>query len=55
MKRLFDIALALLATLLLALPITFIASLVRITSPGPALFWSDRVGRGNRIFAWPLC
>ena len=53
MKRLLDIALALLATLVFALPIAFIAILVRLTSPGPALYWSDRVGRRNRIFSMP--
>ena len=53
MKRLLDIALALLATLVFALPIAFIAILVRLTSPGPALYWSDRVGRRNRIFRMP--
>jgi len=30
-----------------------VAVLVRLTSPGPALYWSDRVGRGNRIFRMP--
>ena len=53
MKRLLDIALALLATLVFALPIAFVAILVRLTSPGPALYWSDRVGRRNRIFRMP--
>ena len=53
MKRLLDIFLALAATLMLALPIVLIAILVRLTSPGPALYWSDRVGRHNRIFRMP--
>lgn len=53
MKRLTDIFLALLATLLLILPILLVAVLVRLTSPGPVLYWSDRVGRGNRIFRMP--
>ena len=53
MKRLLDILLALAATLMLALPIVLIAILVRLTSPGPALYWSDRVGRHNRIFRMP--
>lgn len=52
-KRCFDLALALVAALLLALPIAVIALLVRLTSPGPALYWSDRVGRHNRIFRMP--
>lgn len=53
MKRCFDLAIAVLATLLLALPITLIALAVKLTSPGPVLYWSDRVGRRNRIFRMP--
>lgn len=53
MKRLFDLALGLSAAVVLALPIFFIALLVRLTSPGPALYWSDRVGKDNRIFKMP--
>ena len=53
MKRLFDFAVALLAAVLLVLPIVFIALTVRLTSPGPVLYWSDRVGRNNRIFKMP--
>lgn len=53
MKRLFDLMLALPAALVLVLPILLIALAVRLTSPGPALYWSDRVGRQNRIFKMP--
>jgi O-antigen biosynthesis protein WbqP len=53
MKRLVDLALALALLPLLALPLLSIALLVRLTSPGPALYWSDRVGRHNRIFRMP--
>ncbi|TLS19642.1 MAG: sugar transferase [Betaproteobacteria bacterium] len=53
MKRLFDLAAALVAIVLLALPIVITALTVRLTSPGPALYWSDRVGRHNRIFKMP--
>ena len=53
MKRLFDLGLGLCAALVLALPIAAVALLVRLTSPGPALYWSDRVGRGNRLFRMP--
>lgn len=52
-KRLFDFSLAVLAGLFLFWPIVVIAALVRLTSPGPALYWSDRVGRENRIFRMP--
>lgn len=53
MKRLFDLALASMAVVALALPIAIVALAVRLTSPGPALYWSDRVGRHNRIFNMP--
>ncbi len=53
MKRLFDFALALVALSLLALPILIVALAVRMTSPGPVLYWSDRVGRNNRVFKMP--
>jgi O-antigen biosynthesis protein WbqP len=53
MKRLFDLTLALLLSLLLLLPALLIALLVRLTSAGPALYWSDRVGRDNAIFRMP--
>lgn len=52
-KRLFDFFLALGAFILLLFPMLVIAILVRITSPGPILFWSDRVGRHNKIFRMP--
>ncbi|GAA6140479.1 sugar transferase [Hydrogenophaga sp. 5NK40-0174] len=53
MKRLFDLSLALIAALVLALPMLVVALLVRLTSPGPALYWSDRVGKDNRLFRMP--
>lgn len=53
MKRLFDVVLALLASLMLLVPIAVVALCVRLTSKGPALYWSDRVGQNNRIFQMP--
>jgi O-antigen biosynthesis protein WbqP len=53
MKRLFDLLLALLAIALLTVPILWVAIAVRLTSQGPVLYWSDRVGRHNRIFKMP--
>jgi len=53
MKRCVDLALAVVALVLLAVPLLIVALLVRLTSPGPILYWSDRVGRGNRIFRMP--
>ena len=52
-KRLFDLLLALHVAIVLALPILVVAIVVRLTSSGPALYWSSRVGRGNIIFRMP--
>ena len=53
LKRLFDLCVGGVAAMVLALPIALVALLVRLTSPGPALYWSDRVGRNNAIFRMP--
>lgn len=53
MKRLFDLLLGLVAAAVLSVPIVVVAVLVRLTSMGPALYWSDRVGRNNTIFKMP--
>lgn len=53
MKRLFDFMLAVLAVGILILPIVAVALAVRLTSPGPVLYWSERVGRNNCIFKMP--
>lgn len=53
LKRLFDLFLGAIAALVLAVPVAIVAIMVRITSPGPALYWSDRVGRNNHIFRMP--
>lgn len=53
MKRLFDLTLALMLSVLLALPIALIALAIRLTSAGPAVYWSNRVGRDNKIFRMP--
>jgi O-antigen biosynthesis protein WbqP len=53
MKRLFDFTLAVVASLLLCIPMLVVTLMVRLTSPGPVLYWSDRVGKGNRIFRMP--
>ena len=52
-KRIFDLFLALFSALLLVLPFLLVAVLVRLTSNGPILYWSDRVGRKNEIFRMP--
>jgi O-antigen biosynthesis protein WbqP len=53
MKRLFDLIAGACAVLVLLLPIVLVALAVRLTSKGSALYWSDRVGRNNKIFKMP--
>jgi O-antigen biosynthesis protein WbqP len=53
MKRLFDLILAVCAAVALGLPLVLVSLLVKLTSEGPILYWSDRVGRNNRIFRMP--
>jgi len=53
MKKVFDLFLAINAVVVLLVPIFVIAILVRVTSKGPALYWSDRVGMNNVIFKMP--
>ncbi len=53
MKRLFDFVLALAALLILAIPLCIIAVIIRLTSPGPALYWSNRIGIHSQIFRMP--
>jgi len=52
-KRVFDIVIVICALLLLIAPILLIALLVHLTSKGPVLYWSDRVGASNKIFKMP--
>ncbi|WP_188567550.1 sugar transferase [Undibacterium terreum] len=53
MKRSFDLLLALLAACVLIIPVMIVAVCVKLTSAGPAVYWSDRVGRYNAIFRMP--
>jgi O-antigen biosynthesis protein WbqP len=53
MKRLFDLILSFCLVLVLLVPILVIACLIRLTSKGPAVYWSDRVGVDNQIFRMP--
>lgn len=53
MKRAFDLITGCTAMLILVCPMILIAIFVWITSPGPVLYWSERVGRHNRIFKMP--
>jgi O-antigen biosynthesis protein WbqP len=52
-KRTFDLFVAGVVALIFAIPVIFIAAAVKLTSRGPVFYWSDRVGRGNRIFSMP--
>lgn len=52
-KRLFDLSVSVVAGIVLLIPIALVALAVKVTSSGPALYWSDRVGRENRIFRMP--
>lgn len=53
MKRNFDFLMAFLASLILLLPILVVGLFVKLTSKGPVVYWSDRVGKGNAIFRMP--
>ena len=53
MKRLFDLSFSIALLLLLIVPMLLIAIAIRLTSKGPALYWSERVGRNNKIFKMP--
>lgn len=52
-KRLFDLMLGACATAILLLPLLVVALAVRLTSTGPVLYWSGRMGRDNKIFKMP--
>ncbi len=52
-KRCFDICLALVAIHLMVIPLAGVFIAVKLTSKGPALYWSQRVGRQNNLFSMP--
>ena len=53
MKRLFDLVLLMVLGVLLALPLMITALAVRLSSPGPVIYWSERVGQRNKLFKMP--
>lgn len=53
MKRVFDFCIAAGLLVVGMVPLALVALLVKLTSKGPILYWSDRIGRGNRIFRMP--
>lgn len=52
-KRLFDVVVGVVAGLFLLIPLISLALVVGLTSEGPVLYWSDRVGRNNQLFKMP--
>ena len=53
MKRLFDLILSTILIFSLLVPMLFISLLIRLTSKGPVLYWSDRIGLNNSIYKMP--
>ena len=53
MKRLFDVTMSLFLLVIFSAPMLLVALLVKLTSKGPVLYWSDRVGVNNTIFKMP--
>jgi len=53
MKRIFDLLLGVVMLALLVIPMLLIYIAVRLSSKGPALYWSDRIGKNNKIFKMP--
>jgi len=52
-KKVFDFILAILVSLIFLVPILLIAIVVKFSSKGPILYWSDRIGQDNHIFLMP--
>jgi len=53
MKRIFDLLLGIALLVFLMIPMLLISIAVCLTSKGPALYWSDRIGKNNKIFKMP--
>ena len=53
MKRFFNLLLVIVSLGLLAIPMLLITIAIRLSSKGPALYWSNRVGKNNKIFKMP--
>lgn len=53
MKRLLDFFLSLVAILFLLPIIAIVAIAIKLTSKGPSLYWSDRIGKNNEVFKMP--
>lgn len=53
MKRFFDLLMSVFASIILLVPAVLVALVVRLTSEGSIIYWSDRVGRYNKVFKMP--
>ncbi len=53
MKRFFDLIVVIVAGMIFAIPMLVVAVAVGLTSKGPILYWSKRVGKNNRLFNMP--
>jgi O-antigen biosynthesis protein WbqP len=53
MKRFFDLFFAVILLILFSTPMLIIAFIIKSTSRGPVLYWSDRIGQNNNIFKMP--
>ena len=53
LKRIFDLLVSLVLTVILLVPLFLIALIVKMTSDGPVLYWSDRIGKDNVLFRMP--
>jgi O-antigen biosynthesis protein WbqP len=53
MKRVFDILMSVCMAFIIVIPILIVAVAVKLTSAGPILYWSDRIGRFNQVFKMP--
>lgn len=53
MKRTLDVLLALVVLVVFAVPLILLALVIKLTSRGPIIYWSDRVGKDNRLFQMP--
>ncbi len=52
-KRIIDLVLAIIALVVFCIPIVLIALIIKLTSHGPVVYWSNRIGRNNQIFRMP--
>jgi O-antigen biosynthesis protein WbqP len=53
MKRIFDILISLSLLIIVFIPLILVVILIKLTSKGPAIYWSQRVGRKNKLFPMP--